>query len=291
MKKIAILSDSTCDLGKELIQKYDIKILPLYVNFSDKSYKDGCDITAKELYEIVEDKDELPKTAAPSPNDFIKIFEELFLEYEEIFYTGISSYMSSTLQNAHLASQLMGKEDKVFLLDSKNLSTGIGLILLKAAKFRDEGLGGKVIIERLNKIVPAVRSQFAIETMTYLYKGGRCNSLVNFVGKVFKIKPIIVVRDGRMSVGKKPRGQMQNALNELLSYLRHDIDILDTDAIFITHSEAYESCKYLTNEVKKLVPNIPIYTTEAGCVISSHCGKGTIGILYIKDMSTDEENA
>lgn len=283
MKKIAIVTDSTCDLSEELIKKFDIYVIPLYVNFKFKSYKDGQDITTKELYSLVEQEKELPKTAATSPADFIALFTKLFVEYEEIFYTGISSQMSSTLQNALVASQMMEKENKVFLLDSKNLSTGIGLIVLKACKYRDQGLDGKAIIEKLTMLVPLVRSQFAIETMEYLYKGGRCNSLVNFIGRVFKIKPIILVRDGKMDVGKKPHGNMTKALDVLIDYIKTDIDNIDKDAIFITHSEAYDSCSYLQERLKELKIDIPLYVTNAGCVISSHCGKGTIGILYIKE--------
>ncbi len=289
MKTIAIVSDSTCDLSPDLIKKLDIKIVPLYVNFPNESFKDGVDMNASSLYQKVDQLGVLPKTAAASPDDFTKLFNELFLEYEEIFYTGISSKMSSTLQNAFLAKSLSKNQDKIFLLDSKNLSTGIGLIILKACKYRDLGLSGEEIVSRLNDIVPKVRSQFAIETMEYLYKGGRCNSLVHFVGKVFKIKPIIVVRDGLMSVGKKPRGQMRRALDGLLDYLKQDLAQIDSDAIFITHSIALDSASYLKEEVKKIVGDIPIYETQAGCVISSHCGKGTIGILYIKDEINEKD--
>lgn len=291
MKKIAIVTDSTCDLSEELIQKFEIYKVPLYVNFKDESYRDGIDITTEALYELVDKNGVLPKTSATTPADFIKLFESLFNDYEEIFYTGISAQMSSTLQNAHIAAKMIEKEDKIFLLDSGNLSTGIGLILLKAAKYRDQGLDGEEILKRLENIKPLVRSQFMIETMTYLYKGGRCNSLEHFFGKVFKIKPIIVVRDGKMSVGKKPHGKTEKGLDALLDYISKDKEHVDKDAIFITHSLAPKAVSYLKSRLEVIVPNIPIYITEAGCVISSHCGAGTIGVLYIKEEWLNEKNA
>lgn len=284
MKRVAIVSDSTCDLSKELIEANDIYIIPLYVNFKNKSFKDGVDIGPRILYNLVEEEGELPKTAAASPQDFSNVFGKLLAEYEEVFYTGISSKMSSTLQNAILARNLLEAEDRIFLLDSMNLSTGIGLLLLKACKFRDAGMGGAEILERLSKIVPQVRSQFVIPTLDYLYKGGRCNALSHFFGKVFKIKPVIVVRNGTMDVGKKPRGNMHYALDKMLEYLAEDLKDIDRDCIFITDSIAPDSNAYLTAKVKEMVGDIPIHFTTAGCVISSHCGEGTIGVLYIKKV-------
>lgn len=282
MKRLAILTDSTCDLSDELLHEFGIHYIPLYVNFEDESYKDKKEIDTPTLYKMVEEKNMLPKTAAASPGDFMQIFTQLFEEYEEILYTGISGAMSSTLNNAYQAAVALEKEDKVFVIDSKNLSTGIGLILLKACSLRDKGFGGAEIEQELLKIIPNVKSQFAIETMDFLHKGGRCSALVHFFGKIFKIKPIIEVRDGKMGVGKKPRGKMHVALKGLLDYVKEDIDCIDSDAVFITHSEAPEYERYLRDELQALLPNQKIYSTKAGCVISSHCGKGTIGILYIR---------
>ena len=283
MKKLAILTDSTCDLTNEIIEQNDIHLLPLYVTFGDKTYLDRVEINTTELYKTVVETHTLPKTSAASPADFIKVFENLFEEYEEILYMGISGSMSSTLNNANQARMILDAEDKVFILDSKNLSTGIALSLLKACKYRDQGLSGSEVVERVSKIVPQVRSQFAIEKMDYLHKGGRCSGVAAIFGRILKIKPIIVVREGKMTVGKKPRGKMKVALEGLLDYVREDINVIDKDAIFITHTEALSACEYLKEKLTELVPDAKIYITEAGCVISSHCGPGTIGILYIKN--------
>lgn len=278
--KIQIITDSTCDLSKEILEKYDIKVLSLFVNFGEESYLDGIEMDAEKLYGLVEIKNELPKTAAVSIGVFIEEFQKCVDNDLDVIYMGISAKMSSTFNNALLASKEVD-ENRVHVFDSANLSTGIGLLLLKACKFRDQGMSATDIITKLEEIRPLVRSQFAIETMEYLYKGGRCSGLTKWFGSVFKIKPIIEVRNGEMGVGKLPRGKMKVALNSLLDYLDKEKDNIDLDHIFVTHSIAPESQAYLYPEVKKRFPNVDILETVAGSVISSHCGRGTIGILFI----------
>ncbi len=281
MNKIKIISDSTCDLSKELISKHDIEIIPLYVNFDDESYKDGVEISTEELYKKVEEKGKLPHTAAISIADFTIVFEKYLQEGYEIIYTGISKAMSSTFNNARMAANELDS-DKISVIDSMNLSTGIGLIVLRMAKLRDEGKTLEDITNDILEYRLKVKSQFAIPTLDYLHKGGRCSGLTSLVGKVFKIKPIIEVRNGKMSVGAKPRGKMINALNHLLNMIKQDLDNLELENVFVTHSLNFEDCKYLVTELKEILPKeVNIYDTCAGCVISSHCGQGTIGILYV----------
>ncbi len=281
MAKIKIITDSTCDLTKELITKLDILVLPLYVNFGEDSFLDGQNIDTTSLYQKVEEYNMLPKTAAISFQTFLDVFNKYVDEGYEVIYTGISKAMSSTYNNARLASEEVDPE-KISVIDSMNLSTGIGLNLLRIAKLRDEGKSLQEITDDLNIYRTKVKSQFVIPTLDYLYKGGRCNGLTNLIGKVFKIKPIIEVRDGKMNVGPKPRGKMINALNVLLNMVKNDLNNLECENIFVTHSLNYEDANYLVNELKTFLPKkINIYTTCAGCVISSHCGKGTIGILYV----------
>lgn len=280
MNKVAIVTDSTCDLNKDFIEENEIKVMPLYVNFGDVSYKDGVEINVPELYKKVEELKELPKTSAASVGDFMNVFNELLEQGYDIIYTGISASMSSTFQNARLAAE-DELDKRIFVVDSKNLSTGIGLILMKMVKFRNEGLSAKEIYDRILEIVPKVRSQFAIERMEYLYKGGRCSALTALFGTILNIKPIIVVREGKMSVGKKPMGKMKRALDAMLDMLDKDKDNVDLDCIMITHSEANKSALYLQEELEKRYDKSIINQTNAGCVISSHCGAGTIGILYV----------
>ncbi len=280
MKKIKIISDSTCDLSKELLEKYEIDIVPLYVNFNEESYKDLVDLNTEKMYSLVEKYNMLPKTSAASPGDFYKIFKKyLDLNYQ-IIYIGIGSKFSGTLTSAYTAKKMLESED-IFLIDSLNLSSGIGLLLLKAAKYKDEGISAEEIKEKVEKIVPKVRSQFVIDTLDYLYKGGRLSALSALMGGVLRIKPIIKVRDGIMKVGKKARGNIRKGINLLINEFIQLKDDIDQEFVMITHSLAYDSYLYIKDNLKEVSSIKNIYETNAGCVISSHCGKGTIGILYI----------
>lgn len=280
---IKLITDSTNDLNKDILEKLDIEVIPLYVNFDTDSYKDGVDITTEGLYEMVDKRGKLPKTAAITIGDFINVFQKYVdLGYDCIF-TGISQQMSSTDSNARIAANEVNP-DKIFIVDSMNLSSGIGLLLLKAAKDIKNGLDVKEVVKNMEHNRDLVLSQFVIEKMDYLYKGGRCSGVAKFVGTLLKIKPYIVVRGGKMSVGKKPIGKMSVALNALLKQIEEDKDRVDRDHILITHSLAFEYRDYLYERLHEMFPDVDIISTVAGCVISSHCGKGTIGILYmVKD--------
>ena len=280
---VKLITDSTNDLNKDILEKYDIEVIPLYVNFGVESYKDGVDIKTEDLYKMVDERGVLPKTAAITIGDFIDVFKKWVDLGYEVIYTGISAQMSSTDSNARIAASEVA-EDKIFIVDSMNLSSGIGLLLLKAAKDIEAGLSAKEVAKNMEHNRELVLSQFVIEKMDYLYKGGRCSGVAKFVGTLLKIKPYIVVRGGKMSVGKKPIGKMTVALNALLKQIEEDKDRVDLDHILITHSLAYEYRDYLYEKLKEMFPNVDIISTVAGCVISSHCGKGTIGILYmVKD--------
>ena len=282
MNKVKIITDSTCDLSKDIIEARDIEVLPLYVNFTDESFRDGVNITTEELYKLVEKKNELPKTAAIDIVTLTDSFKKwLDLGYDIIF-TGISRQMSRTYENALMAKDEL-EADNVYIVDSKNLSTGIGLTVLKACDYRDKGLSAKEIVDEMELITDKVKAQFAIETMDYLHKGGRCSSLAKIFGTLLKIKPIIFVREGKMSVGMKPIGKMKVALDKMIDMFLDDYKAgkVVRDRVFITHSIAIESEKYIREKLEAEVKDMEIISTVAGCVISSHCGPGTIGILYI----------
>lgn len=277
---VKIITDSTNDLNKELLKRMEIEVIPLSVNFSDASYLDGTEITTEELYQKVKEKNELPKTAAIPTAVFTEVFKKYISMGHDIVFTGISKQMSRTYENAILAAKEVN-EDRIFIVDSMNLSTGIGLLLLKACKYRDSGNSAAEIAEKLTRDSRLVLSQFAIETMDYLHKGGRCSSLTKLFGTLLKIKPIIAVRDGKMHVQKKPIGKMKIALDIMVKQIIDDKARLDTDHIIITHSLAFDYCDYIFSKLKPEFPDVDIICTVAGCVISSHCGKGTIGILYM----------
>lgn len=277
---IKIITDSTNDLSKDMLEKLDVDVIPLNVSFSSGSYLDGVEITTEELYKKVNELDEIPKTAAIPIMTFVDYFSKYINQGYDIIYFGISRQMSRTYENALLAKEEL-ESDKIYIVDSMNLSTGIGLLVLKACKYRDNNMSAKEIADRLNIDNKLVLSQFAIERMDFLHKGGRCSSIAKLFGTLLKIKPIIAVRDGKMHVMKKPIGKMKIALDIMIKQIVDDKDRLDTDHIIVTHSLAYDYCDYIVSKLKVEFPNVDIITSVAGCVISSHCGKGTIGILYM----------
>ncbi|HIT44413.1 TPA: DegV family protein [Candidatus Avacholeplasma faecigallinarum] len=277
---IKIITDSTNDLSKDMLDKLDVDVIPLNVSFSSGSYLDGVEITTEELYKKVSELDEIPKTAAIPIMTFVDYFSKYINQGYDVIYFGISRQMSRTYENALLAKEEL-ESDKIYIVDSMNLSTGIGLLVLKACKYRDNNMSAKEIADRLNIDNKLVLSQFAIERMDFLHKGGRCSSIAKLFGTLLKIKPIIAVRDGKMHVMKKPIGKMKIALDIMIKQIVDDKDRLDTDHIIVTHSLAYDYCDYIVSKLKVEFPNVDIITSVAGCVISSHCGKGTIGILYM----------
>jgi DegV family protein with EDD domain len=280
MQKIKLISDSTCDLSKDLLDKHQIDIVPLFVNFKEDSYLDGVTLTVPEMYKKVDELGFLPKTAAASPGSFVEVFEKYVEEGYEIIYFGIGAGFSGTLQSANSAKQIVGS-NQIHLIDSANLSSGSGLLMLKAAKFIQEGDDCLTIIDKINTLIPKVRTQFVINTMDYLYKGGRCSGMAAIAGTILKIKPIIKVVNGAMTVGKKPRGRIEVGIDVLIEELMNQISSVDEDYLMITHSMADESARYIKNKLNGNLPIKNIYETNAGCVISSHCGQGCIGILYI----------
>lgn len=280
MNKIKIIIDSTADLNPDYLLKHDITVLGLGVSFGEENYIDGEDITTEELYSKVQEKQKLPKTNAVPVITFTNTFKKYIDEGYDIFYTGISSKMSSSYNAAMLAKQDF-PEDRIVIYDSYNLSTGIGLQVLKAVKLREEGKNIHEIYDYLMSIRDKVRSQFIIERLDYLYKGGRCSALSYFFGKHLSIKPIIGVKDGAMFVKKKVIGKTIKGLDVLLNIIKDDLANLDLDTVMITSSVAPESEKYLYEKLSQIIDPNKIMVTHAGCVISSHCGPGTIGILYI----------
>lgn len=278
--KVKLLVDSTCDLPLEYLNANNVELIPLLVTFNEDEYLDLLEINTNQLYQKVDELKVLPKTASRSIGSFMETYDKIFAEgYDQIIYICISSKFSGTIQNARLAAE--DYNGKVLIHDSANLSTGIGLQVIKAVNWVKEGKTGEEVLALLEDLAPRVRAQFAVESLDYLYKGGRCSQTSYFFGKGLKIKPIIKVVDGGMIVYKKPIGKMVNALNKLLEIIKEDVENLDLETVMITHSLAEESKNYLYEKLQEIVPEKSIMITDAGCVISSHCGKGTIGILYI----------
>ena len=197
----------------------------------------------------------------------------------DIFYTGIGAKLSTTYNSALLAKEELNT-DRIEISDGANLSTGTGLLLLKASKLAKEGKSVKEIKEEIDKLVPNVRSKFAVESLEYLHKGGRCSGLARFLGTMARLKPVIKVENGTLGVMAYPIGK-KKALNVMVDDIVANKDNIHLDCVMITHTCASEDAEYLRKALSEKLPEAHLETTDAGCVISSHCGKGTIGILYI----------
>lgn len=276
-----MFTDSTSDLSKELITENGIGVVPLYVCFNDSTYKDGVDIFPKGVLERVNEYGVLPRTSSPSPSDFYAAFGPHIEQEQDIVYVGLSSGISSTVQNARIAASKF-PIGRVHIVDSQNLSTGIGLLVMKAVDYAKEGMSADEIAINVEKLVPKVRTEFIIDTLDYLYKGGRCSALQSIVGSILQIHPIVAVVEGKMILSGKIRGNRQRVLSQLLTNALKNVETMDLDRIFVTHAMSEDEAEHLKSELEESVDAEQVVTTSAGCVIFSHCGPRTVGILYIE---------
>lgn len=280
MAKIVITSDSTTDIGAELQQKYDIKILPLGVVLGDKLYTDGVDITPDDIYAHHDKTGELPKTNASNVESCLEFFRPFTDAGDTVIHFTISSEMSSNYNNARMAAEELGN---VFVIDSRNLSTGGGLLLISAAEMVNAGLSAEEIVKNINELVPRVDASFVIDNLEYLYKGGRCSALAMFGANLLKLKPCIQVKDGKMDVRKKFRGKFDAVLKQYIDEQLSEPDDLVTDRAFITHAGCdTQLVESLREHVEAAGIFKEVFVTRAGCTVSSHCGANTLGILFIR---------
>jgi DegV family protein with EDD domain len=274
---VQIITDSTADLGHEIADRANIKVIPLSVIIGGNTYHDGEDIEQFKLFDLIKQTGELPKTAAPSMGEFYTVFTGA----DESVFIGISSKLSATVQNAALTAQEL-PAGKVRVIDSLNLSSGIGLLALAAADLRDQGLSAEEIEKEITRRLPDTRMSFMIATMEYLYKGGRCSAMENIFGTMLKIHPIIEMQpDGSLGVKDKAYGSRKKSMQLLLTDFEKHLDELDRRRVFITHTSPDADAEYLKEEIMRLAAPEEVLITRAGSVISSHCGPGTIGILYM----------
>lgn len=277
---IKILSDSTCDLSKELIQRYDLGIIPLYVRLGDKEYLDGVNIIPEELYKWSDEHGETPKTAAPSIEDISKYLDPKSAD-EYIVFT-ISSSMSASFNNVRLAAEDLEMSDRVYVIDSANLSTGIGLQVLYAAEMAKAGKSAKEIVQEIENTKSKIRASFVVDTLVYLHRGGRCSGLAALLGTALKLHPRIAVADGAMHPEKKYRGSSKRFVLDYVKDMEADLKNARPERVFITHSgcdrEIVEAVRAYLNDLGVFSE---ILETRAGGVVSSHCGPGTLGVLFI----------
>ena len=267
-------------MHKALLDRYGVKTIPLYITFGTESYRDGIEITPDELYARYEKEGVLPKTSAVSVGDFITYFETLLKEAEQIIHFTLSSGLSCTYQNATLAAQEF--PGRVFVLDSKNLSTGEALSIIHAAELAESGKTAEEIMAMLPLYIERVDASFVIESLEFLHKGGRCSALTALGANFLNIRPCIEVKDGKMDVGKKYRGKFKVVIRNYLEEI-FEKGNFDTDRVFITHAgcadEIVEMAKQIVEE-KNLFREVLV--TRAGCTVSSHCGPNTLGMLFVR---------
>lgn len=279
---IKIISDSTCDLTKELLDKYDITILPLHVILGDKDLLDGVTVTPDEIYEWADENKTTPKTSAPSIEDAIDLFKSFIDNGDSIIYFSISKEMSTSINVINLAADELEATDKIFVIDSANLSTGVGHLVLEAAIMAQNGMDAPSIVAQIEELKPRVRASFVVDTLTYLHRGGRCSSVAALAGGVLKLHPKIVVENGKMNATKKYRGKIESVILSYAKDMEEEYRNAKTDRVFITHSGCDEEIiKSVYSYLEELNIFDEIIVTKAGSVISSHCGYGTLGVLFI----------
>ena len=279
---VKIISDSTSDLSKDLIEKYDISILPLHVLFGSEEHEDGVDVTPDEIYRWSDENKATPKTSAPSLERAMEILKPYVDAGREVVAFSIASGMSTTGNVIRLAAEALEAEALVTVIDSANLSTGIGLLIIEAAVMAQEGKSAGEISAYIETLKPLVRSSFVVDTLTYLHRGGRCSGLAAMAGGVLKLHPRIAVKDGKMEPGKKYRGKIDKVIMDYVKDMEDDLKNARKERVFITHS----GCdKNIVDKVRTYLESLDVFDevleTRAGSVISSHCGPGTLGVLFI----------
>ena len=280
MSNIKITCDSTCDLPEEIYAKYDVEKIALSVTLGDDQYRDGVNITAPELFAYVKETGTLPKTSAISMGEYLDVFGKYVAADYTVIHISLSSNLSASHQNALLAAQELGH---VYVVDSRNLSSGSGHLVIEAAEMAQQGMEAEAIVARLNEMKERLDVSFVLQTLEYLQKGGRCSSVTALGARALQLRPEIRVSDGGMGVGKKYRGSMEKSV---LDYVRGRLegrDDVDTRRIFVTHSHMDPAVvSKVIALVKELHPFEEVIESSAGCTICSHCGPNCLGVLFFK---------
>lgn len=278
--QVMITTDSTTDLGPELIERYHIATLPLCITLSDGTYRDGIDMTPDIIYDHYERNRELPKTAAPNLEDCREFFRKYTEQGFDIVHYTISSDMSSTFNNCRLAAE---EFPGVTCVDTQNLSSGGGLLALHGAEMAAAGKSAEEIVKECEAMVPNVDASFVIDNLEFLYKGGRCSALAAFGANLLKLKPMIEVKNGKMGVGKKYRGKFEAVLREYVKERIGDGSDLVPDHVFVTHAGVDDAlAQSIGDLVMECFPFKHLHITKASCTISSHCGRNTLGVLFVR---------
>jgi DegV family protein with EDD domain len=277
---VKITSDSTCDLSKELLDRYDIAVIPLYIIKDGRSYRDGVDITPADIFSYVEETGDFCTTAAVNTFDYIRFFESFSSKYDAVIHINIGAGFSLCNTNANAASKVF---KNVYTVDSKNLSSGQGHIVLAAAEMAAAGLDADAIVKKLDDVIDRVETSFLIDRLDYIFKGGRCSLATALGANILHLRTCVEVQNGRMQVTKKYRGTFTSCVD---TYVRDKLEgrnDLVLDRIFVTHPAASpEAVDAAQAAIRQTASFKEILETKAGCTISAHCGPKTLGILFIR---------
>lgn len=278
--RIKITSDSTCDLAPQQIRDNDITLFPLHVSMGGKDYRDGVDLTTAEIFAHVAQGGELCSTAAVSIGEYTERFASLSKQYDAVVHISLGSGFSATYQNACIAAESFAN---VYVVDSQNLSTGHGHVVMQACAWAKETDEPEALCARLRELAPRVETSFLLDRLDYMVKGGRCSAVTALGANLLRLKPCIEVIDGKMQVVKKYRGSYEKCME---TYVRERLegrtDVI-YDRIFITRTTATpEIDRIVADGVKQYGDFREIVPTYAGCTIACHCGPATLGILYIR---------
>lgn len=280
MARIKILSDSTCDLTPALLQKYDITLTPLTVVKDGKSFRDGVDITPADIFAHVDGGGALCSTSAVSEYEYATFFSRYAPDYDAVVQITIGSGFSACYQNACLAAQGF---DNVFVVDSENLSSGQGLLVMEAVRLAEAGQSGEGIARALRELAPKVEASFLVERLDYLYKGGRCSAVAALGANLLGLKPCIEVSGGKMGVCKKYRGSFESAVRQYVRERLEGREDIRPALAFVTHPAAPESVVRAALDTAAQYGSFDrVLETHAGCTVSCHCGPHTLGILFVR---------
>lgn len=279
--KIKISADSTCDLPQEIVDRYNIGIVPLGVMVNGTEHKDGVDIDSKELLRQVEETKGTCSTAAVNIAEYHEVFDKYLKEYDSVIQFHISSEMSSCYQNANIAGSDF---DGVYTIDSRSLSDGIGLLVMDGAEMAEAGMMPQDIKAELDRKKELIEGSFVIDTLEYLRRGGRCSSIAALGANLLSLHPCIELKDGKMGVGKKYRGTVEKSIMKYLEERLSGRDDIDYSRIFITHSHGFEDefISEVKEKILELAPFENVYEGIAGCTVSCHCGPKTLGVFFYR---------
>ena len=279
---VKVISDSTSDLGRSLMDRYDVEMIPLHVYLGEEEYLDGVNISPDQIYKWADEHNTTPKTSAPNLEDVIGVFDSHLKAGDDLIVFTVSASMSSSYNVCRLAVEELEAADRIKIIDSANLSTDVGLLVIEAAIMASKGQDLGAIEEQILKYRPLVRASFVVDTLVYLYRGGRCSGLAALAGSALKIHPRIVVENGAMRSDRKYRGSLDKSILTYVQDMEEQLVRAKKDRVFITHS----GCEsHIVDQVRAYLSGLErfdeIIETRAGGVISSHCGPATLGVLFI----------